>query len=302
MDVTSAFLTILIILMLGYLSKRFSIISPTAVKSFNNMVVYFGMPCLVFSLIYSADLSLLPQLGILPIVGLTTAVLTGIIGFIIYSMLKLKPKQKWALIGCVMMGNSAFIGFPVVNGVFGSNGLIIAIFFNITDTLMMVILYMVYIARFGGEFRNVVKRIIEFPLLWGLILGLIFNIYNIPVQPGILSAINYLKDITIPLIIFSLGLSIEFKGLLDNAELSLLASFLKLLIYPLICVGILTLFNINGFHEEISIIEASMSCAMLNYAYAVEFNLDSKLTSNTILISTLLSLITIPVIMLSMSL
>ena len=72
-------------------------------------------------------------------------------------------------------------------------------------------------------------------------------------------------------------------------------SFIKLIIYPLIALGVLSLLNITGFEHTIGFIEAAMSSAMLGLVLAVTYRLDWELTSDCIFTSTVFSLVTIPI-------
>ena len=195
-----------------------------------------------------------------------------------------------------MIGNSGFIGFPLISGIFGNTGLLRAIFFNISDQIMLIVLYIILVLRFNGKLKDIVKKIVTFPILWALSLTL--NLLHIQIGSIVLNTITLFKNITIPLILLSLGISIKFKGITKDLNLSILSSIIKLIIYPLICLLILIILNIRGLEFKISIIEASMSSLILLLSYSIEFNLDYKLTSNCIIISTLLSFITLPLILL----
>ncbi|WP_088538244.1 AEC family transporter [Methanobrevibacter sp. 87.7] len=297
MEILTTFLTIFIILAIGFIAKRFNLLSANEGATINKVVVYLAMPFLVFRSLYDANMSLLPTLGKFPIIGFISAFLVGIVSYLLFVGMKLPDKQKYALLSVIIMGNTGFVGFPVVMGVYGVSGLVRAIFFNITDVLMMIVVYLIFVIKFGGEYKEVVKRIFSFPVLWGLIIGLLFNLYHIPIGTVGTNIINYLADITIPLIILSLGLSMNFKGFGKKFGLTLTGSVLKLFVYPFFAFFILKLFGITGFDNEIALIEAAMPSAMLSISYVMEFGLDVELTSDIIVFDTLLSLVTLPVLM-----
>ena len=90
-------------------------------------------------------------------------------------------------------------------------------------------------------------------------------------------------------------MSLKLEGLKYHFKEVGLASIIKLLIYPLIALGVLSLLNITGFEHTIGFIEATMSSAMLGMVIAVTYRLDWELTSDCIFTTTLFSLITIPI-------
>lgn len=296
MDIISTFLTIFVILLIGFIAKRSDFISESEGVTINKVVVNLAMPCLVFNSLYSENMSLLPVLGKFPIVGFITAFICFIISYYILTLMDLPDKQKWAIISVVIMGNTGFVGFPVISGVFGSSGLLRAIFFNITDVLMMVVVYLMFVIKFGGSYGKAIERIIRFPVLWALIIGVVFSFYNVSIGPVLSNVIKYLADMTIPLIILSLGLSMKFDNIRDKIGLTLTGTVLKLFLYPFISFFIIKLLGLTGFNSTIALVESAMPSAMLAISYVMEFKLDTELTSSIIVLDTLISLVTLPIL------
>jgi predicted permease len=75
-----------------------------------------------------------------------------------------------------------------------------------------------------------------------------------------------------------------------------LVSIIKLVINPIIAIGIFYLLGINGFEFTIGIIQSAMPCAMFTLAFAIDYDLDVKLSSDCIIISMIISLITLPIL------
>ena len=92
----------------------------------------------------------------------------------------------------------------------------------------------------------------------------------------------------------SLGLSLNLEGLKNHFKEVGLASIIKLVIYPLIALGVLSVLNSTGFEHTIGFIEATMSSAMIGLVLAISYKLDWELTSDCIFTTTLFSLVTIP--------
>ena len=94
---------------------------------------------------------------------------------------------------------------------------------------------------------------------------------------------------------FLLGVSLKLEGLRNHFKEVSLASIIKLIAYPLIGAGVLSLLNITGFEHTIGFIEATMSSAMIGLVLSITYKLDWELTSDCIFTSTLFSLVTIPI-------
>jgi len=295
-EIFSTFAVILIIMAIGYLIKQIGWVSTDNIKGFNTIVMNIALPCLMFNSLYTFDLSMISTLGTIPIIGVCCGILMAIITFLIFNLLKIDETKKWSLLTAVVIGNTGFIGFPVIMGIFGETGFLRAVFFNLADNLMFVIIYTLLIVKFNGEYRKIINKILHMPFIWGILIGLTFNIFNIPIGDVLSTTISYLGDITIPLILLTIGLSMQFDKIKEDLNLSLLATALKLFIYPIIALIILSIIPMNTFENNIILIQGGMPAAMVTLSLAIEFDLDTNLATNTIVISTLLSLITLPIL------
>lgn len=161
---------------------------------------------------------------------------------------------------------------------------------------MMVVVYLMFVIKFGGSYGKAIERIIRFPVLWALIIGVVFSFYNVSIGPVLSNVIKYLADMTIPLIILSLGLSMKFDNIRDKIGLTLTGTVLKLFLYPFIAFFIIKLLGLTGFNSTIALVESAMPSAMLAISYVMEFKLDTELTSSIIVLDTLISLVTLPIL------
>ena len=290
-------LSIVLMIGVGYVLKRIDFLSEKDIGSLNNIVVYVLMPCMIFYALYSADMSLLPVLGILPFVIFIASVGSGVISYIVLKRLHYDDKKLWSVLVTVMIANTAFMGYPVNLGVFGNSGFLRAIFCDLATTCMFLILSFVLMLKFGGTVKTALKKILLFPPLWAVVLGISFNLLNIPIGPVLDKTIGYLGDGAIPLIMISLGLSINLDGLTRSKSMVIFTSIIKLAVFPLIAFVVVSLLGLADLQHDIGIIEAAMPSGMLSLVLAITYKLDYELTSDCILINTVISLITLPIIM-----
>ena len=146
-------LSIIIMIALGYILKRIDFLSEKDVDPLNKIVINILLPCMIFSALYGADLSLMPKLGILPFVILASSFLTGIVSFIILKKLGYEDKKLWSVLVTVMIANTAFMGYPVNLGIFGHEGFLRAIFCDIATMCIFLILSFVLVLKFGGTLK-----------------------------------------------------------------------------------------------------------------------------------------------------
>ena len=295
-DIEITILSIIIMIGLGYFLKRIDFLSEKDIDPFNKIVMYILLPCMIFHALYSADLSLISKLGILPFIILISSFATGLVSYFILRQLKLDDITLWSVLVTVMIANTAFMGYPVTLGIFGQEGFLRAIFCDIATLCIFLILSFVLIMKFGGTVKTAVKKITFFPPLWAVILGLGFNFVNIPIGPVIDNTVNYLGQGAIPLIMIALGLSIDFSAIRRSKSMIVFTSIMKLAFFPLVAFVVASQLGLIDLQFKISIVEAAMPSGMMSLLLVITYKLDYELTSDCILINTVISLITLPII------
>lgn len=289
-------LSIIFMIFLGYFTKKIGFLKSTDVKILNKIVINIAMPCLIFNALYNADLSMLSTLSILPCIGIITSLILGSILYMVLTYKSVEVKKKWSIILIVILGNTGFLGYPLVSSFFGSLGLVRAIFFDVNTTFMVLISSFVLMLVFGGKVKNIIKRVFLFPMLWAVIIGILVNLSNIQIGDFLSTILSYFSALTIPLIMISLGLSLSLRGLNYHFKLISLTSILKLIVYPAIALIFINLFGLTGLDYNVALIEAAMPSALLSLAIGTDYDLDLQLISDCVLVNILFSLVTIPLI------
>jgi predicted permease len=252
---------------------------------------------LVFIKIYKTDFFVLQQIATIPFVGLIVGFLCGILVFIALTLKKYPDKKKWSLVLPATAGNTGYIGIPVALGIFGAAGSVRAIFYDISTTIIFLSLSAILIFKFGGEMKDSLKSLLRFPALWAIILAILFNFFNLPIGEIPDITLNYLAAATIPLIMISLGLSLKFKGIKKDILSTSSVAFVKLIISPILAFFVLGFMGFSSLDFSVGIMEAAMPSGLLMLVLAIEHDLDFELTANCIAISTVFSIITIPLLM-----
>ena len=290
-------LSIILMIGLGYVLKRIDFLAEKDIGPLNKVVMYILMPCMIFHALYYADLSLISKLGILPIVILASSLITGAVSYIILKQFNFDDVKLWSVLVTVMIANTAFMGYPVNLGIYGQEGFLRAIFCDIATLCIFLILSFILILKFGGTAKTAVRKITFFPPLWAVILGLSFNFLNIPIGPVLDNTINYLGQGAIPLIMLALGLSIDFSGLSRSKSMIVFTSIFKLMFFPFVAFLFVSFLGLSDLQYNVTIIEAAMPSGMLSLLLSISYKLDYQLTSDCILINTVISLITLPIIL-----
>ena len=295
MSFETTIISIIVMIFIGVLLKKLNILKTEDNETLNKIVVNVALPCMIFNALYTANVSLLPDLSILTVFILICSLIIGVITYLILKFLGYDNKALWSILVVVVLGNTGFLGYPISQGIFGAEGLVRAAFCDLATSIIFIAVSIILIMIFDGEIKTAIKKIVTFMPLWGIILGILLNVFSIPIGEFGSSIVNYLGGSTVPLIMISLGLSLNLRGFKRHFKEVSLASIIKLVVYPLLAICILSILGIAGLEYKIGLLEAMMPSAMLALILSLQFKLDSDLTSDCIFTDTLLSLITIPI-------
>ena len=295
--ILTTILTIVVMIFIGYALKRLNIVEETVAPSLNSVVLYVFLPCMIFKGLYTADLSNISHFFYLPVLIIISSCIVLAVSYFILKRFNLDKSIIWAILVPVALSNTGFMGFPINLGVFGNAGFIRALFCDLSTSFIFLMLSFILILIYGGTFKKALKKILFFPPLWAFIIALIVSFSGFTLDPLFENIIFYLADGTVPLIMISLGLTLNFNGFKRNRGILTFASVIKLIIFPLILLIFATVVGLSGLDFKVNIIEAAMPSAMLSMVIATDYYLDYHLTSDIILVTTVLSLITLPVIM-----
>jgi len=298
MNSVETIIPIIVMIIIGYTLKRTDILKAEHSIALNKIVINIAIPSLIFLAIYDIDLSILPVVAPIPFICMLTGVLSGLIAYIFATIKKYPEKTRWSILLTSAMSNSGFLGYPVVLGVFGVEGLVRAVFYDLGSMILFIAFGVLLLLIYGGKYTTIFRKALIFPPLWAVALAVTLNFINFDIGFLVSNILDYLSGAAIPLIMISLGLSLEFKGIKENIQAVFSVSFIKLFISPAIALSIVTILGIGGLERQVTIIGAAMPSAMLSLVLAITYDLDIETTAACIFASTLISMVTIPLILL----
>ncbi len=276
-------------------------IDPERLRQYiNTLVFYLFLPALCFSVM--AKTSITAEIALVPLTAIMTLSFMTIISLIIYSLFpNLSDAEKGAVILVSVFGNVTYLGLPVITGLFGSHAAQYALYYDLLATTPFLWTVGARIAaRYGGKKSpskaETIKKLFSLPPLWGILLGLIFNIISAPISTFVMKAAEMLGQVVVPLMIFSIGLSLSFIKP-SHVYVLLPVCLLKLLASPLISYISGRLLGLTDITLKAVTLEGGMPSMVLSLLVATVFGLDVSLVAFAIVVSTLASFLTLPVIL-----
>lgn len=291
--------SVLLLIALGYLAKTIKfprqnhpLFKKEDANFLDNLIIYLTMPALIFEAVISSA----PRFMYLEITLLAflLMIFLAVVAYIVGKALSLKPATLGAFILVAAVGNTGYLGYTIVSSVYGKSGLVKAFFYDIFGTVVFVFTIGLYIAETYGTHDGKIKKlkeILTFPALIALVLALLLRNFALPAF--FLKAVSYLAKATIPLIMLSVGLSLEAKKAKNYLGLSIFVVVIKLLISPLLAYFGGLLGQMSSDLLKVAVLEASMPSAMLTLVIGRKHKLDTDFIPAAIVITTLLGLLTI---------
>jgi len=252
-----------------------------------DLIIYIAGPSLIFVSLAKSNIELNDFLTMV----IVTVAFTLILWLLAYIIFKITKSKNYGLYLLMAHGNTGYLGWPIALFAFGIAGLSRAVIFDAVASVFLFSLGIYVVHR-----RNELKEIFKIPLIYALILGFLFNFFKIPVPKMAFSALEMIGMITIPAALLVLGYKLtEIK--LKSAKIAFLASLFKIGIGFLVAFLIVALFSITGITRDIILLEASMPSAVFTMILCQKYKRDAALVASTVLISTIISIFTIPLIL-----
>ncbi|NDK38916.1 AEC family transporter [Pseudoxanthomonas gei] len=290
-----AFALILTMLALGMLFARLKVLPDNAAETLNLVVLYVCLPAAV--LIYVPRLHVDASLAGLIATPWLLALATIALVALATRLFKFRHDEHAVLLLCVALGNTSFIGYPMVRALLGESALPYAVVYDQFGTFVLLSTFGLYVlARYGGDApptaRQILLRIVKFPPVWALVLGLTV----MPEQPPawIAAALQKLADALLPLVMLAVGLSIQLKLPRDEVKPLALGLLLKLVVMPAIALPLALLFGMRGAILQVNVLESAMPTMITAGALAIAHNLAPRLAAALVGYGILLSLVTLP--------
>ncbi|WP_339149417.1 MULTISPECIES: AEC family transporter [unclassified Sutcliffiella] len=266
------------------------------VKALSKMAMYLLSPILVFRTFYVNEFSS-DHLYIIIYCCLLCFSLIIFTYFVAWARKYSKSETCGLILSSSFMNNGNY-GTPVALLLFGAAGFEYAIVLMVIQSLLMATVGVYYAAKGSPDndgIRSALMSVVKMPIMYGAIIGLLFQGLSVPVSKQIMQAVHLVADATIPVIMVILGMQLAKISIRTTAKEKLLyALSIKLIVSPFIAFLFTLVLPVDPMIKQLMIIMAAMPAAANTTMYALEFNTEPEFVSSATLISTLLTLITLP--------
>jgi len=252
-----------------------------------SIVSYFGTPCLLFYSLSSVTLAS-ASLFTMGFAALAANFIFIVVGGIFLYFFRLPQRAFLQTLSFPNIGN---IGLPLCFLAYGQEGLAL----GITFFAIYVVFQMTIGAAFvSGSFS--LASLFKIPIIPATIFASIFLFTEIQVPEWLFNTTKLIGDLTIPLMLFTLGVSLaQIK--IRNLRIPLLLSAVRLCMGFIVGVALTKLFNLDGAEAGIVILQCSMPAAVFCYLFAQLYKRHPEDVAGTVVVSTLLGFMFLPALL-----
>lgn len=266
-------------------------------KVLTSLVYYLLLPALVISVLWRAQLgtatlqiALCAVFAVLAGAGLSVLFCRGC---------RMPPAVTGAVVLAAAFPNATYLGLPVLEAAFGPWARSVAIQYDLFACTPLLFTLGIALAAHYGATRvsasGMLSELLRIPALWAALVAIVLNLAEVPHHPTVDGLLGLLERGVVPLMLFSLGLSLEWKrsqwGRLSPVVPVVL---IRLLLVPAAMVVFAPLVGLEGRLQAAVIVETAMPSMVLGIVFCDRYGLDVGLYAAAVTLTTVLSLLTLP--------
>ena len=278
---------------IGFFIRKKGIVNTEGRMNMIDLCLYITLPFNVLhSFMRKWDWELFIACGVILLLSIGFNAISVFFSSILYK--KQERNRKKSLKYGTIISNSGFLGNPMVEGIYGSEGLLYAALFMLPVRIVM---WTIGIAVFlKGRKEKLWKNVLTHPCIVAIYAGVIIMVCGIQFPTFVEKTIVGISGCNTPLSMMLIGMmlaEVKPKGLIDKTMVFYTA--IRLLVIPAVVFAITAFLPIDGMLRGITVIMAGMPAPITTALLSAKYGGDEKYATEMVFLSTLLSLITLPI-------
>ncbi|WP_242955850.1 AEC family transporter [Lachnoclostridium sp. An181] len=276
----------------GYLIRRKGIVSTRGRQDMVDLCIYVTLPFNIFCAFQMEfEWNMLLAWGEILLLSVGYNVISVLLGKTLYK--KEKTKRRPTLEYGTIVSNGGFLGNPVVEGIYGSSGLLYASVFMLPVRIVM---WSIGTACFmGSKKENLLKKVLTHPCIVAIYLGMLYMISGLELPRFLDSTFNGISGCNMPLSMMLVGMMLAEmnpKGLIDKQMI--FYTSMRLVWIPAIVFVITAFLPVAPLMRGVTVIIAGMPAPVTTALLSSKYDGDEDYATAMIFVTTILSLVTLP--------
>ena len=277
---------------IGFFIRKKGIVNTEGRMNMIDLCLYITLPFNVLhSFLRKWDWNLFIACGVILLLSIGFNAISVFFSTILYKKQEIN-RQKSLKYGTII-SNSGFLGNPMVEGIYGSEGLLYAALFMLPVRIVM---WTIGIAVFlKGRKEKLWKNVLTHPCIVAIYVGVIVMVCGIQFPTFVEKTIVGISGCNTPLSMMLIGMmlaEVKPKGLIDKTMVFYTA--IRLLVIPAVVFAITAFLPLDGMLRGITVIMAGMPAPITTALLSAKYGGDEKYATGMVFLSTILSLITLP--------
>ncbi|NLB33470.1 MAG: AEC family transporter [Tissierellia bacterium] len=297
--ITESVLSLFIIMLVGVYGSKKGIITNDLNKGLTDILIKIALPfMIVSSFMFTYDDTIKTNVLKTFYYSLGAYAIMGIVSFIM--LFPVKNNKKTVLHFANIFVNTGYVGFPVLNSIFGAEGIIYGSIFNLFFVIFVwtygIMLYKGNLEK--GYLKNEMLSLLFNPSIIAVIIGIIIMVFDIKIEGALLQSIKSIGTITGPLSMLIIGVilsKVKIKQHLTDWTVYY-GIIIKLLFIPVV-IYLMSLLTGDSSKAAYSvIIMTAMPASAMTSIFAETYDKEKEFAAIIVSATTLISLITVPLL------
>ena len=299
MNAGSQVLVLFVLILAGFVSAKLKLTRPEMAGYFSSFIINVTLPVMLFtSFQRSFSSELLGEAGLA--LGLSVLIygLSFLAAFLYPKVLGMKGPERGVHRYALIISNCGFIGYPMVEAVLGPEYIFHAVIFNIPYSLLAFSLCAWLIAREGTESLKINWKTFINPNVIATCLGLLCFIFSVRLPELLYRGLRMTGDITSPLSMIMIGIILaqaDIRQVFGRWQIYVTA-LIRLLVLPAAAGFLLYFLGVRGPLFAMAVLLTAMPAGSSTSMIASLYGIAPEEASSLVFLSTLFSLITIPLV------
>ncbi|MGQ0799106.1 MAG: AEC family transporter [Pseudomarimonas sp.] len=289
-----AFALVLLLIAVGKLCTELRLLPPSAATTLNQIALNVCLPAAVLR--FASQLEFDSGLLGLMLVPWLLLLFSVVVLYLLAKVLAFAESERAVLLLCVPLGNTSFLGYPLIEAFLGSEALPYAVAYDQFGSFLILSTWGSWVlARYGGDrpptFRMVAGKVLRFPPF----IALLIAVTLMPVQPtGILAdVLERLSDALLPIVALAVGLQLKLRVQSEDRSPLAVGLALKLVVLPTLAWSLCLALGMPDRMLQASVLESAMAPMITASALAISHRLAPSLAAAMVGFGTPLSLLSL---------
>ncbi len=294
-------ITLFLIIFCGCYLKKIDILSNVVCQKLSQLILNVSMPCvIIYSVLTQSGERDIKKVGIVFLISVIVYMILPIAGFAIAKVMHAPRGQQGIYAAMFTYSNVGFMGFPVIEALYGSEALLYAAILNIIFNLSAYSMgiTMMHYGQPGKDGAGFSVKSLLSPGIIGTCIALVFYFFPISLPASVLGAMDYIGGLTSPLAMLLIGANLANIKISDAwKDIRIwVFTFFKQLVFPLLCWPLFDLWITDDYIKGILFLLLIMPVGNTVVLFATRYKMDESLAVRGVFVTTICSVVTIPLL------